>query len=133
MIIFNFFGILQEWRMTSCTQTLPWSLSLSMLTNVMTLQRKILKTFDIKINVTIILINSVINVFKGQVCSEKLLVELALLILGSFYGRKRMELCSRHIKLEHEVLYPYIPALVVMTHILVASCIVRRWKTVNKS
>lgn len=31
-----------------------------------------------------------------------------------------------NIKSEHEVLYPYIPVLVVMMHMLVASCIVQR-------
>jgi len=63
-----------------------------MLTNVMTL-----KTFDTKINITIILTNSVINVFKEQVCSDKLLVEPAPLILDSFYGKKWMGLFSIHI------------------------------------
>lgn len=48
-------------------------------------------------NVAIILINSFINDFKGQVCSEKLLVELAPLILGSFYGRKWMGMLLIHI------------------------------------
>lgn len=74
--------------------------------------------------------NCVLIAFKGQICPEKLSAELAPFILGSFYGR--MGPFSIH-KSEHEVFFQYIPVLVVTMHILVASCIVRRWKTVNKS